>query len=217
MYLCVNIYSQFCFYLCIQQPYSSRPPVLHYIVTHNVTDIPNNISQLITHDTNITIHGVHLDCFYFIQVTPVNALGCGQPGYRCVYPCLFCIDTYFGHAAVHVVGPLRMLIATVTEGSMHTTSCSCAGNRHPCDFSNTVTVASISLCPYTVELGVTLPLCALVLVVGCCVTAFVTIKKNRMSVHVSTCFIIASCSVCYFGTEFSCIIDHEFYLHIVHV
>lgn len=40
---------------------------------------------------------------------------------------LFCVDTYFGHAAVRVVGPLRMLIVTATEGSMHTTSCSCAG------------------------------------------------------------------------------------------
>ena len=40
---------------------------------------------------------------------------------------LFCIDTYFCHAAVHVVGPLRMLIVTVTEGPMHTTSCSCTG------------------------------------------------------------------------------------------
>ena len=31
-----------------------------------------------------------------------------------------------------------------------------------------------------VELGVTIPLCALLLVVGCCISVYVTVNKDRM-------------------------------------
>ena len=68
----------------IQQPSSSHPPVLRYEVTHNVTDTGSSFHHEITHDTNITIYGVHLDNLYFIQVTPFNALGRGMSGYCCI-------------------------------------------------------------------------------------------------------------------------------------
>ena len=37
---------------------------------------------------------------------------------------------------------------------------------------------------YTVQLGVSLPICALFMVAGCFITAFVTIKRNRMLVNI---------------------------------
>ena len=66
----------------IQNPLSSRPPVTHYTVTHNVSDISN---QLNTSYTNITIQGA-LPCHvYYIQVTPVNVLGPGAARTTCEY------------------------------------------------------------------------------------------------------------------------------------
>ena len=50
----------------IQNPLSSRPPVTHYNVTHNVSVINN---QLNTSYTNITIHGALPGHVYYIQVT----------------------------------------------------------------------------------------------------------------------------------------------------
>lgn len=44
---------------------------------------------------------------------------------------LFCIDSYFGCAAVRVVYPVRTMVVTAAEDptqSMH--ACSCAGNSH---------------------------------------------------------------------------------------
>ena len=108
----------------IQQPSSSRPPVLYYVVTHNVTDTESSFPQRITHDTNITIHRVHLDNLYLIQVTPFNALGRGDSGYCCIR----IFSSYFGCAAVRVVFPVRTMIVTAAEDptqSMH--ECSCAG------------------------------------------------------------------------------------------
>ena len=63
-----------------QPPPSSRPPVVYYLVLHNVTTngIAKNES---TKMTNITIHGALPGHVYYIQVTPVNVLGSGQSGY----------------------------------------------------------------------------------------------------------------------------------------
>ena len=66
----------------IQHPLSSRPPVTHYNVTHNVSDINN---QLYISYTNITIHGALPGHVYYIQVTPVNVLGPGAARATCEY------------------------------------------------------------------------------------------------------------------------------------
>ena len=69
MYVCMVI-----LLFPIQNPLSSRPPVTHYNITHNVSDISN---QLYISYTNITIHGALPGHVYYIQVTPVNVLGAG--------------------------------------------------------------------------------------------------------------------------------------------
>ena len=66
----------------IQNPLSSRPPVTHYNVTYNVSDISN---QLNTSYANITIHGALPDHVYYIQVTSVNVLGPGAARTTCEY------------------------------------------------------------------------------------------------------------------------------------
>ena len=63
------------FFFCMQQPSSSRPPVIHYIVTHNVTGSKTNSSQHITNNANIIINGTQPGYVYCIQVEAVNTLG----------------------------------------------------------------------------------------------------------------------------------------------
>ena len=66
------------FWPVLQQPVSSRPPVEYYIIRHNTTG-DGSVSEVISHWTNITIHGAQPGHVYFIQVTPVNVLGTGPP------------------------------------------------------------------------------------------------------------------------------------------
>ena len=64
--------------LRIQQPASSHPPVERYVIRHNTT-ANGSVSEVISHWTNITLHGAPPGHVYFIQVTPVNVLGPGPP------------------------------------------------------------------------------------------------------------------------------------------
>ena len=80
---CSNVIKVTCVVIFpMQNPVSSRPPVTHYDVSHNVSVISN---QLNTSYTNITIHRA-LPCHvYHIQVTPVNVLGPGAARATCEY------------------------------------------------------------------------------------------------------------------------------------
>ena len=67
-------------------PSSSRPPVMHYTVQHNVTtDTDDGISQVNTTMTNITIDGAQPGHVYYIEVTAVNILGPGPPTSTCMH------------------------------------------------------------------------------------------------------------------------------------
>ena len=57
----------------------ARPPVVSYIVRHNITDNGSGTleEELDAERTNIFIHGALPGHVYYIQVTPVNVLGPG--------------------------------------------------------------------------------------------------------------------------------------------
>ena len=55
----------------------ARPPVVSYIVQHNITDNSSGLLEELTEWTNITIHGALPGHVYYIQVTPINILGPG--------------------------------------------------------------------------------------------------------------------------------------------
>ena len=91
---CTHVYNYVCVHVHVhihlihiypmQNPLPSRPPVTHYNVTHNVSEM----NQLYTHYTNITIHGALPGHVYYIQVTPVNVLGPGTVRTTCEYICV---------------------------------------------------------------------------------------------------------------------------------
>ena len=82
MCLCACVHIHLIHIYPMQNPLSSLPPVTHYNVTHNVSDMNN---QLYTHYTNITIHGALPGHVYYIQVTPVNVLSPGAVRTTCEY------------------------------------------------------------------------------------------------------------------------------------
>ena len=63
-------------YLFLQQPVSSRPPVLRYVITHNISTTDNSIN---TTATNVTVTGAIPGSTYYIEVLASNTLGIGLP------------------------------------------------------------------------------------------------------------------------------------------
>ena len=81
------ITNQWLFAFFPQQPSSSsRPPVMHYAVRHNVT-ANDSFVQVAAILTNITIDGAQPGHVYYIEVTAVNILGPGPPTTTCEIDC----------------------------------------------------------------------------------------------------------------------------------
>jgi hypothetical protein len=94
------------------QPASSRPPVLIYIVVHNINDNGDFVStEVLGSSPTITIGGATLGSAYSMWITPSNTLGNGTAAYtNIIVPSMIPQSDFPGWAVAVIVVAIIIIV-----------------------------------------------------------------------------------------------------------